>query len=158
MSESGDDKTTLGAARYGLLFGETDCHRCRVKTPVAAVWVSAYTEYIDGDTIDGYDAGLLQYIEWLDHETEGFVRTNTSWLRPASTRASGTTYWANFCSACGAVQGDHFVFSPDGPYWPQDDTELVRLRFVPGLGALKARASVGVSAWMERVEHLCRRD
>ena len=77
------------------------------------------------------------------------------WLRYAPTRTSGQIYLAHHCTTCGALQGDHFVFSPDGPYWPEGDVQLASLRFIRGLGQLTAQASAEQSAWMDRVPLIC---
>ncbi|NIK63490.1 hypothetical protein FHR48_001002 [Xanthomonas arboricola] len=44
-------------------------------------------------------------------------------LRDSGRELSGTTYWANRCEACGAIQGDHFVIGVNGPFFPR--TRLV---------------------------------
>lgn len=153
----GSDPATLIAPRYGLLVAETNCYRCRATMPAAALWVADYTEYEDGENLGGDDAAVLQYIEWLDNTSEAFVRTHAAWLQPAFTKTSGMSYWANCCGSCSAAQGDHFLFSPDGPFWPQDDKALAALRFVPGSGSIRACASAARSLWMEQVERICRR-
>ncbi|KAF1710180.1 hypothetical protein [Pseudoxanthomonas sacheonensis] len=148
----------LSAPAYGLLLGHTRCHYCYSQTPTAALWVSSFVETDKEDVVDLGDGALLHYIEYLDEGAAAFVRGHAPWLRPASTRTSGQTYLAHHCTTCGAIQGDHFVFSPDGPYWPQDNGDLSRLRFIEGPGALIARASAGQSAWMDRVTHVCSRE
>ena len=106
---------------------------------------------------EGADA-LLHYIERLDATAAAFVLRQAPWLRLAHTRTSGQTYYAHHCTTCGALQRDHFVFSPDGPYWPQDDVALARLRLIEGVGALTATATAGESGWMERISNVCTRE
>lgn len=145
----------LHAPAYGLLLGRTECHFCHASTPTAAVWVPSFEEHDDEGMADQGDGALLRYIERLDENTAAFVAGHAAWLRFDATRASGQTYLAHHCTTCGALQGDHFVFSPDGPYWPQDDVQLASLRFIRGLGPLTAQASAGQSAWMDRVPVAC---
>ncbi|MCE4308098.1 hypothetical protein LYZ79_15955, partial [Xanthomonas hortorum pv. vitians] len=47
----------------------------------------------------------------------------------------------NHCKACDELQGDHFVFSPDGPFFPQDQAGVDQLKVIPGHGPLMANAS-----------------
>lgn len=147
----------LRAPAYGLLLGQTNCYYCQARTPTAALWVPSFVETDEEGVADQGDSALLRYIEHLGDGAAAFVRGHAPWLRLTSTRTSGQTYYAHHCTTCGALQGDHFVFSPDGPYWPQDDIELARLRFVEGPGALIAQASAGQSQWMERVPNVCER-
>lgn len=98
---------------------------------------------------------MLRYIEHLDESATAFVTGHAPWLRFASTRTSGQVYLAHHCTTCGALQGDHFVFSPDGPYWPEGDVQLASLRFIRGLGQLTAQASARQGAWMDRVPLIC---
>lgn len=105
--------------------------------------------------MDQGEGALLRYIERLNEEAAAFVAGHAPWLRFAATRTSGQTYLAHHCTTCGALQGDHFVFSPDGPYWPQDDVQLASLRFIRGLGPLTAQASAGQSGWMNNVPKVC---
>ena len=112
-------------------------------------------EHDDEGLVDPGEGAVLRYIERLDEDTVAFVAGHAPWLRFATTRTSGQTYLAHHCTTCGALQGDHFVFSPDGPYWPQSDVELARLTFVQGLGPLTAQASAGQSTWMDRVPLAC---
>lgn len=148
----------LRAPAYGLLLGQTRCHDCHAQTPMAALWVSSFVETDEEGVVDQGDGALLHYIEYLDEGAVAFMRGHAPWLRLASTHMSGQTYYAHHCTTCDALQGDHYVFSPDGPYWPQDDVDVGRLRFIQGPGELTARASAGQSAWMERVPHVCNRE
>jgi len=119
--------STLQAPAYGLLLGHTECHFCHAPTPTAAIWVPSFEEHDDEGLVDQGEGAVLRYIERLDENTAAFVAGHAPWLRFATTRTSGQTYLAHHCTTCGALQGDHFVFSPDGPYWPQSDVELARL-------------------------------
>ncbi|MCF7220992.1 hypothetical protein [Marilutibacter chinensis] len=152
---SDHDDVFLHAPAYGLLLGQTSCHFCHAQTPTAAVWVPSFEERDEEGVTDQGGGALLRYIEQLDESATAFVTGHAPWLRYASTRSSGQVYLAHHCTTCGALQGDHFVFSPDGPYWPQDDTQLASLRFIRGLGPLTAQASAGQSAWMDKVQEVC---
>jgi hypothetical protein len=148
---------TLLAPRFGLLFGEIKCHHCQAPSPTVAVWVPSHQDVDEEGEVDEGGAALLSYIQWLDPDALALLASRAPWVRMASTAMSGTTYLANHCTTCGTVQGDYYVFHPDGPYWPQEDS-LTRMLFVEGRGSLKAVASAGQSMWMECVEHVALRD
>lgn len=147
--------STLRASAHGLLLGQTDCHFCQAPPAAAALWVPSFEEHDAEGLADQGEGAVLRYIERLNEEAAAFVAGHAPWLRFATTRTSGQTYLAHHCTTCRALQGDHFVFSPDGPCWPQDDVELARLAFVQGLGPITAQASAGQGAWMDRAPLIC---
>lgn len=151
------DTPCVVASRFGLLMAQTRCHFCHAITPTAALWVAAFQELEEaGSAIQG-EAAVLQFIEALEPAVLEQLQAHAPWLWVAFTRTSDTTYLAHHCTTCGALQGDHFIFSPDGPYWPKDDADLALLRFIEGVGPLNARGCTAESAWMERVERVCAR-
>lgn len=158
MPISHDVEVSLRAPRYGLLLGKTTCHYCRAEMRTAAVWVASFVEIEEGEVVGEGEGALLRYVEHMDAAAAAFVLQHAPWLRLASTRTSGQTYYAHHCTTCGALQGDHYVFSPDGPYWPQDDVALARLLLIKGVGALAATASPAESGWMRRIADVCRRE
>lgn len=99
----------------------------------------------------------MKYAQWLDPDAAALVKMHAPWLRLKPTKMSETTYWANHCQTCGFAQGDHYVFGPDDPYWPQDSSALDQLTLLPDVDVLQANGSVAQSSWMERVEDACRR-
>ncbi len=145
--------STLQAPAYGLLLAHTECHFCHAPTPTAAIWVPSFEEHDDEDLVDqgGGRAALHRAFGQEHCRFRGGPRALASFHRHPDVRANLP---GHHCT-CGALQGDHFVFSPDGPYWPQNDVELARLTFVQGLGPLTAQASAGQSAWMDRVPLAC---
>lgn len=139
---------TLRASGFSLLMGTMPCYLCQASTPTAAIWVGDY-EDMDEQAFDPGSPAVLQYIVWLDEASLTFIQGQAPWLRFAATSTSGTTYLANHCITCGAVQGDHFVFSPDGPYWPQTKEEARALDRVHGSVELVAIAGLSQSSWMD---------
>ncbi|KAF1698046.1 hypothetical protein CSC62_06610 [Pseudoxanthomonas jiangsuensis] len=143
------------APAYGLLMGHTACHYCQAQTPTVALWVPSYADPEENGPGEG--SALLQYISDLDVAAKDFLLGHAHWLRQAHTRTADQHYFAHHCTNCGALQGDHYVFSFGGPYWPQDDAALSRLTYIEGLGTLTAWATAAQSGWMDRVPHVCRR-
>lgn len=152
-----DAASILNAPRYGLLLGQVACHFCQATTRTAVLWVASYEERVGEGVVDEGGPAVLHCVEWLDSDVEAFLCLYAPWVRLAPTATSRLTYHANHCETCGAIQGDHYLHGPDGPYFPQTDADLARLRFVDGAGWLMAVASAGQSGWMERVEDVCAR-
>jgi hypothetical protein len=98
-------EVSLRAPRYGLLFGTTTCHYCRAEMRTAAVWVASFAEIEEGEVVGEGQGALLHYVEHLDATAAAFVLQHAPWLRLASTRTSGQTYYAHHCTTCGALQG-----------------------------------------------------
>ena len=147
-----DKPASLEAPAYALLLATASCWQCKATTPAAAIWLPSYVESDeDGDRYAGDGAAVLKYVERLNADCLEHVQGVASWLRPAPTRTSGIHYLAHHCESCSAVQGDHFVFGVDGPYWLEDDEAIASLRVVPGVGALRAVATAAGSGWMDRV-------
>ncbi|AJZ52506.1 hypothetical protein ABFO19_17465 [Xanthomonas citri pv. glycines] len=73
------------------------------------------------------------------------------WLKHNYPQMASQIYLANHCKACDELQGDHFVFSPDGPFFPQDQAGVDQLKVITGHGSLMASASTVQSSWMELV-------
>lgn len=146
------DHADLEAPEYALLMATTCCFKCGSPTPTAAIWVPTYIEHDeDGERYPGDGAAVLHYVQGIDSDSLRHLAEVAPWLRPAPTRTSGTTYLTHHCESCDAVHGDHFVFGPDGPYFPQNDAAIASLQVVPGVGALRAVATAAGSGWMDEV-------
>lgn len=150
-----DDQPVIKAPSYGLLLAQTPCNLCQAATPTAAVWVPSFQSTEAEEVVDQGEGALLKYIEWLEPAALDFIQGHAPWLRVAATRTYGRPYLAHHCTTCGAIQGDHFLFSPDGPYWPETLDEVAGFEFIQGLGELHAKGTAGQSEWMNQVEKVC---
>ncbi|ODT96582.1 MAG: hypothetical protein ABS82_03840 [Rhodanobacter sp. SCN 67-45] len=147
---------TPTAASHRLPLVDIRCrYHYQALTSVAAIWVAHFEEHEDGEVIGNGEAALLAYPKWLDEGVTRLIRIHVPWMRLAATKTTETTYWANHCQVCGAVQGNYYVGGVDGPYWPQDDEALAQPTFVRGAGPLRAAGSSSRSSWMTRVENVC---
>lgn len=153
LSSDTTHRPSLEAPCFAVLSAGTICWKCEGRTPVAAVWVRACDSVDPDDEVyaEG-DPAVLQYIEWLSADALGQVQALAPWLRYANTIGSGTRYLVNHCTACDSVQGDHYVFGPDGPFFPQSKSDLERINITPCRGALEATASPLFSSWMEAIK------
>lgn len=147
-----DQTDFLESPSYGLLLADIACWKCKAQTPTAAIWVPSVVERNEEGDGDEEEAALLQYVQGLDALSLAYVQKVAPWLRPAYAQTSDTEYLAHHCVSCDALQGDYFVFNPDGPYWPQDDAAIALLKLVPGEGPLRAQATPSFSGWMSRIE------
>jgi hypothetical protein len=148
----------LTAPTFGLLMSHTPCHACQAMTRVACLWVPTYTEIDEpGDDPEHYpDPALLSFVEQASPKLLEQVQAHAPWMRMDYTRTSGLVYLANHCEQCQAVQGDHYLGKPGGPFWPDTPELMQALRFEPCEGPLEAQASAGSSSWMEQVPALPR--
>ncbi|MDQ1109310.1 hypothetical protein QE424_002469 [Stenotrophomonas rhizophila] len=143
---------TISTTSYALLQGGITCWKYSVATKVTAIWVPGFIDNEDEECPEEGGAALLKYISELDIETMTRVRAASPWLKPNYSQTADQTYWANHCQTCDALQGDHFVYSPDGPFFPQDQAGVDQLKVMPGHGPLMASASTAQSGWMDLVK------
>lgn len=144
---------TLAAPSYALLQADTTCWKCGESTRVATIWVPSFTDTSDvegpEDEPEIGGAATLRHIEDLDDNVTDHVREVATWLKPGHSETAETTYWANHCPHCDALQGDHFVMGVNGPFFFQHRAEADALELIPGRGPLTANASASQSEWMD---------
>ncbi|MCL1532527.1 hypothetical protein M3O57_18190 [Xanthomonas nasturtii] len=141
----------ITATSYALFEGEAACWKCSASIPVTAIWVPGFLDNEDEEYPEEGGPSLLKYVSELDVGTMGRVKAAVPWLKPNFSQTANQTYLANHCKACDELQGDHFVFSPDGPFFPQDQAGVDQLKVIPGHWPLMANASTVQSSWMELV-------
>ncbi|WP_340650055.1 hypothetical protein [Pseudoxanthomonas winnipegensis] len=142
----------ITATSYALLQGETTCWKCSASIPVTAIWVPGFIDNEEEEYPEEGGASLLKYVSELDVGTMARVKAAAPWLKPNYSKTANQTYLANHCQACDALQGDHFIYGPDGPFFPQDQASVDQLKVIQGHGPLMASASTAQSGWMELVK------
>ncbi|QEO96965.1 hypothetical protein [Xanthomonas oryzae] len=142
----------ITATNYALLQGVTICWRCSAAIPVTALWVPGFLDNEDEEYPEEGGPSLLKYVSELDMGTMARVRAAAHWLKPNYSQTANQTYLANHCQACDALQGDHFVYSPDGSFFPQNQAGVDQLKIIPGHGPLMASASTAQSGWMDLIK------
>jgi len=115
---------------------------------VTAIWVPRLTEFDEEGELEVADAAVLQYAEVLDPAAEAVILRTAPLLRVGQSQTAGVKYWANHCSHCDALQGDHYVMGVDGPFFLQSRDELSSLTVRPGGMGLSATAGYSESGWM----------
>lgn len=142
----------ISAISCALLQSGTTCWKCSAATTVTAIWVPGFIDNEDEECPEEGGAALLKYISDLDAGTMARVRAASPWLKPNYSHTADQTHLANHCQACDALQGDHFVYCPDGPFFPQDQAGVDQLKVIFEHGPLMASASTAQSGWMELVK------
>lgn len=143
----------LQAPSFALLQASMACWKCGSGTPVTAIWVPRLTEFDEEGELEVADAAVLQYVESLDAAAEAFVVQAAPLLRIGRSQTAGVNYWANHCSHCDALQGDHFVMGVNGPFFLQSRDELSSLTVHPGSSGLRAIAGYSESNWMSWISN-----
>lgn len=110
----------------------TNCWKCQAEILVRAVvlphdaasLIEASSE--SGDVIEDLDplayeegASMPTYITAID---PALLKLLGSHYKFAESKTAGLHYYANHCAGCGAIQGDHYLKKPDGPFWPMGDS------------------------------------
>ena len=147
------EEASLVAPGFAVLLGEGKCWKCAELTPLAAIWVSSYTEIDpeEGDHLVSEDAALLKYVGELTAEVWQQVEAVAPWLRYAHTEGSDATYLANHCQQCETLQGDWYVFGVNGPFFPQTPEEIAAIKIVPGQEEFHGSGTPAVSYWMSKI-------
>jgi hypothetical protein len=146
----------LDAPEFGLLVGEMPCWQCRQATKVAALWVASSRVWHEPDEEPEEDdePGVLTYVQDVSEHAADLLRATALPIRLTATHGSGITYLANHCQSCDSVQGDNYVHGADGAFFPQTESALRSMNFIPRVGGLEAKASLSSSSWMSRVREL----
>lgn len=149
-------KSTVEAPHFGVLSNFTTCHACQQQTPVKALLVQGGRYRVepddeDEDWIPIQDVALLTYVRQLDAAALEVWRTKAPWVQFLSSSTAGSSYWANACRHCGALQGDWFLTEADGPFFPSDPSHEGRISLEWSEGALSAVASLCESSWLDQL-------
>ena len=137
----------VSATACAVLRAAMPCWKCGELPAVAAIWIDAD---LSGQAY-GDGPALLTYIESLNPEAMEQVFALAPWMRLTPSFTTQRLYLANHCGPCGTLQGDHFVHGVDGPFFPQTDEEIARIRIAAGKGHLRAEADCSRSAWMSHI-------
>jgi hypothetical protein len=124
--DSDDEEGALTCQAAYLLQGMGQCYSCKKGTRLFALMVlPPFT--IDGAQDEAMDAdgSMLNMPTDLPPALVQAIRPVTgSLFRPDHSRMASLSYWMNHCEQCDAKHGDHFVQGPDGPFWPNDESEM----------------------------------
>lgn len=150
-----DDASTLKALSFAILTTNHACWTCNAQVPMSCLWVPNFTEHYeeDGEVGDSDEPTVLMFVESLSRPAQEQVVESAPWMRMATTRGSRTSYLANHCQVCGAVQGDFHVHGIEGPFGielmtAEAATKLtVRHLDLP----IEAQSAFAQAVWMEHI-------
>ncbi|MBN8884489.1 MAG: hypothetical protein J0I77_02105 [Rudaea sp.] len=115
---------------------------------MSCVLVDGYDEQLDdGEWERREERTLLSYIESINAEAATGISAIAPWMKMGRSETADTSYLANHCEACGALQGDWFLSKLDHAFFPQDLEAARRLAVRPVAGHINVEASLSWSSW-----------
>jgi hypothetical protein len=129
------------------------CWRCEQATTVVGFLMapdfedfSVWEGDLDGGGRWGGGEGwcFAFYIDTLPSTLAAQAMTRAPRYRRAFSKTTQSSYWANHCSECGALQGDFHLFEEPGePFLPRDSRDLAGHRAFAVKGVFQASGSFG---------------
>jgi hypothetical protein len=95
---------------------------------------------------------VISYIESLPPAVLQFIHTRFPTFRRKFSYTAENAYYANVCRNCEALQGDHYLHQPGGPFFPNSEEEAANLRLIEvplsGPVEIDAQDSYGIGGLM----------
>lgn len=143
----------LRSSGFYLITGSTSCWKCSQVTRVSAIVLDGYEEIVDeGEWELSQDRAVLSYITAIDGASLAAVQAVAPWLRYGRSETAGSTYLANHCTHCGALQGDWFLAEPGAVFFPTDKSEMQGFTMHQFDEVLEIDAQSGWSGWYEWIQ------
>jgi len=126
MDQNDEEHTALTCKAVYLLQGTGKCYLCNKPTRMFALMVlPPFSVEGEQDEAMDEDGSMLNNPTTLPPALVQAIRPVTgSQFRPDRSQMADLFYWMNHCEHCDAKQGDHFVHGPDGPFWPNEESEM----------------------------------
>lgn len=119
-----------------IALNKTDCYKCGNKTAVISL-ASNNFYYLNTDENEDekwFRADVLTFFSMLvfiDNELASKINRLFPKYKIAYSKTAESSYWANHCEHCGALQGDFFLHSePGGAFFPLEIEEYEQLTFI----------------------------
>jgi hypothetical protein len=143
---------TLSGTAY-ILSASIECWHCHKPTQVIALAASNVADDEDGD--DGAIAKLT-YVEFLPPGLLASVQAVNPRYQLVESKTADGTYFGNACEHCNALQGDHYLNEPEGPFFPMDEVGAakVQVRELPLQAPIKVTASMSWGGALEEILRL----
>lgn len=129
------------------------CRRCEQATIVAGFLMapgfedfSVWEDDLDGEGRWGGGEGwcFAFHIDALPSPIAAQAIMRAPRYRRAFSQTTRSSYWANHCSECGALQGDFHLFETSGgPFFPRGEHDLAGQRAFRVKGVFEAAGSFG---------------
>lgn len=116
-----------------LVSGFLDCWSCKRPTQVVCIYCE------EAVLEDGPDEGLA--ITYIQDATPNVLQMLAAeGVRLSDSKTAGS-YYANRCTHCDALQGDHFLHHPGSPFFPENGELPDDMIFEPIEGPVGLNAS-----------------
>jgi hypothetical protein len=119
-----------------IALNSSDCYKCANKTAVIAL-ASNNFYYLSTDENEDekwFRADGLSFFSmpiFIENELVGNINRLFPNYKIAYSKTAESSYWANHCEHCGALQGDFFLHSePGGAFFPLEIEEYEKLTFI----------------------------
>jgi hypothetical protein len=119
-----------------VVSGSAICWKC--KNEVSAICLIAP---IVEDEIG--EVCVISYVEAVPQFVLQFVQSRCPTFRRKFSQTAETAYYGNICTKCDALQGDHYLHEPGGPFFPTSEIEAACLEIteVPLPGSVEIDGS-----------------
>ena len=119
-----------------IALNSSDCYKCANKTAVISL-ASNNFYYLNTDENEDekwFRADGLSFFSmpvFIENEIAGKIKRLFPNYKIAYSKTAESSYWANHCEHCGALQGDFFLHSePGGAFFPLEIEEYEQLTFI----------------------------
>ena len=119
-----------------IALNSSDCYKCANKTAVISL-ASNNFYYLNTDENEDekwFRADGLSFFSmpvFIENELVGKINKLFPNYKIAYSKTAESSYWANHCEHCGALQGDFFLHSePGGAFFPLEIEEYEQLTFI----------------------------
>ena len=119
-----------------IALNSSDCYKCANKTAVIS-FASSNFYYLSTDANEDekwFRADGLSFFSmpiFIENELAGKINRLFPNYKIAYSKTAESSYWANLCENCGALQGDFFLHSePGGAFFPLEIEEYEQLTFI----------------------------
>ena len=132
---AGEDSMVRVLPPVAVLTAPSTCWKCGSKLSLVGLCTLTAIN-ADGDTYGGSGEHdglvLLMYIEQMPDILIRAMAERGSTLERMFSNTYEGEYFANRC-VCGAIQGDHFLHRPGGPFWPEnvEEATAIGLEWLP---------------------------
>lgn len=73
---------------------------------------------------------VISYIEALPPFVLQFMQSRFPTFRRKFSQTAESAYYGNVCPNCEALQGDHYLHEPGGPFFPNSEDEAAKLQVI----------------------------
>ena len=121
-----DEHGALTCQAVYLLQGMGQCYSCQKPTRMFALMALPpfSLEGAQDEDMDEDGSMLHMPTELPPALVEAIRPVVGGFFRPDYRQMAQLSYWINHCEHCDAKQGDHFVHGPNGPFWPDDESDM----------------------------------